>query len=292
VEVNRKSLELALARYQTGVDDQISVVQAQTTLESVEAQAINAGLLRAQFEHAIATLIGRPASGFPIPVKPMTAAAPPIPIGVPSQLLERRPDIAAAERNMAAANAQIGIAYAAYYPTLTLFAAGGVESGTLAKLFTWPSRMWSIGGSLSQTIFDAGLRRATVNQFIATYNAALAGYRQTVLTAFQQVEDSLAGVRILSSEVVKQKQAVQSAETQLTLELGRYETGIDPYLNVVIAQTTLLTNQQTLVAAQVSGMTSAVQLILALGGGWDRSQLPTPQQVAEKPAKADTAIQH
>jgi NodT family efflux transporter outer membrane factor (OMF) lipoprotein len=248
--------------------------------------------LRAQFEHAIATLIGRPASGFSIPVKPMTAAAPPIPIGVPSQLLERRPDIAAAERNMAMANAQIGIAYAAFYPTLNLSAAGGVESQTLGKLFSWPSRMWSIGGSLSETIFDAGLRRATVNQFIATYNAALAGYRQTVLTAFQQVEDSLAGVRILSQEVVKQKQAVQSAETQLRLELGRYETGIDPYLDVVIAQTTLLTNQQTLVTAQVSEMISAVQLILSLGGGWDRSQLPTPQQVTQKPAKADITIQH
>jgi NodT family efflux transporter outer membrane factor (OMF) lipoprotein len=211
---------------------------------------------------------------------------------VPSQLLERRPDIAAAERNMAVANAEIGIAYAAYYPTLTLSATGGVESSTLDRLFLWSSRVWSIGGTLSETIFDAGLRRATVNQFIATYNAALAAYRQTVLTAFQQVEDSLAGVRILSQEVVKQKQAVQSAETQLKLELGRYETGIDPYLSVVIAQTTLLTNQQTLVSAQISEMTSAVQLILALGGGWDRSQLPTVHQVTEKPPKAETTIHH
>ena len=292
VEADKKSLELAVARYQTGVDDQLSVVQAQTTLENVQAQAINAGLLRAQFEHGIAMLIGRPASGFAIPVRPMTAAAPAFPIGVPSQLLERRPDIAAAERNMAVANAQIGIAYAAFYPTLNLSAAGGVESPTFVKLFSWPSRLWSIGGSLSETIYDAGLRRATVNQFIATYNAALAGYRQTVLTAFQQVEDSLAGVRILSREVVKQKQAVQSAETQLRLELGRYETGIDPYLDVVIAQTTLLSNQQTLVGAQVSEMTSAVQLILALGGGWDRSQLPTAYEVTEKPTKAETTIQH
>jgi NodT family efflux transporter outer membrane factor (OMF) lipoprotein len=292
VEANRKSLELAQARYQTGVDDAISVVQAQTNLENVQAQAIVAGLLRAQFEHAIAMLIGRPASGFSIPVKPMTTVPPPVPIGVPSQLLERRPDIAAAERGMAVANAQIGIAYAAYYPTLTLSATGGVESSTLAKLFTWSSRVWSIGGSLSETIFDAGLRRATVNQFIATYNAALAGYRQTVLTAFQQVEDSLAGVRILSQEVVKQKQAVQSAETQLRLELGRYQTGIDPYLNVVIAQTTLLANQQTLVGSQISEMTSAVQLILALGGSWDRSQLPTTEQVTQKPSKAETTVRH
>jgi NodT family efflux transporter outer membrane factor (OMF) lipoprotein len=222
----------------------------------------------------------------------MTTSAPPIPIGLPSQLLERRPDIAAAERNMAVANAQIGIAYAAYYPTLTFSLIGGVQSSMLEELFTLPSRIWSIGGSLSETIFEAGLRRATVNQFIATYNAALAGYRQTVLTAFQQVEDSLAGVRILSQEVVKQKQAVQSAETQLRLELGRYQTGIDPYLNVVIAQTTLLANQQTLVGSQISEMTSAVQLILALGGSWDRSQLPTTEQVTQKPSKAETTVRH
>jgi NodT family efflux transporter outer membrane factor (OMF) lipoprotein len=292
VEADKTSLELTQARYQTGVGDALAVVQAQTTLESVQAQAISIGLLRAQFEHAIAMLIGRPASSFSIPVKPVTTAPPPIPIGMPSQLLERRPDIAAAERNMAVANAQIGIAYAAYYPTLTLSATGGVESSTLEKLFSWPSRVWSIGGNVSQTIFDAGLRRATVNQFIATYNAAVAAYRQTVLTAFQQVEDSLSGVRILSQEVVKQKQAVHSAQTQLTLQMARYETGIDPYLNVVIVQTTLLTNQQNLVSAQISEMTSAVQLILALGGGWDRSQLPTPPQVSEKPTKSETTIRH
>jgi NodT family efflux transporter outer membrane factor (OMF) lipoprotein len=237
-------------------------------------------------------LIGRPASSFSIPVKPMTATPPPIPIGMPSQLLERRPDIAAAERNMAVANAQIGIAYAAFYPTLTLSATGGVESSTFEKLFSWPSRVWSIGGAVSQTIYDAGLRRATVNQFIATYNSAVAAYRQTVLTAFQQVEDSLSGVRILSQEVVKQKQAVQSAETQLTLQMARYETGIDPYLNVVIAQTTLLGNRQNLVTAQISEMTSAVQLILALGGGWERSQLPTPEQVSQKPTPSETTIRH
>ena len=198
----------------------VSVVQAQTTLENVQAQAINVGLARAQFEHAIAMLIGKPTSGFSIPVKPMIVAPPPIPIGVPSQLLERRPDIAAAERNMAEANAQIGIATAAFYPTLTLSAAGGVESSTLDRLFGWSSRVWSIGGTLSETIFDAGLRRATVNQFIATYNAAVAGYRQTVLTAFQQVEDSLAAVRILSQQVVKQQQAVNSAETRPEARTG------------------------------------------------------------------------
>ncbi len=292
VEADKKVLELTRALYETGIADALSVVQAQTTLENVQAQAINVGLARAQFEHAIATLIGKPASSFSIPVKPMTTAPPPIPIGVPSRLLERRPDIAAAERSMAEANAQIGIAYAAFYPTLTLTAAGGFESSTLANLFLWSSRIWAIGGTLSETLFDAGLRRATVKQFIATYNAAVASYRQTVLTAFQQVEDFLAAVRIQSQQIVKQQQAVNSAEISLQLELGRYETGIDPYLNVVIAQTTLLTNQQILVTSQVSEMVAAVQLIMALGGGWDRSQLPTPKQVTHKPSNADTTIVH
>ena len=291
VEADKRSLELARARYETGVDSMISVVQARSTLESVQAAAINVGVARAQFEHAMAVLIGVPPSEFAIPVKPMTAAPPHIPIGVPSRLLQRRPDIAAAERNMAAVNAQIGIAYAAYYPALTLTATGGVDSATFEKLIAWSSRFWAIGGTLSETLFDAGLRRATIHQFVAAYNAALAGYRQTVLTAFQQVEDSLAGVRILSHQVAELRRAVDSAGTALKLELGRYETGIDPYVDVVIAQTTLLSNQQALVTTQVSEMTAAVQLIMALGGGWDRSQLPTPEQVTQKPSKAETKIQ-
>jgi NodT family efflux transporter outer membrane factor (OMF) lipoprotein len=288
----KKSLELTQASYETGITDKISVVQAQTALESARAAATNLGIARAQFEHAIALLIGKPASEFSIPVRPMTTAPPPIPIGVPSQLLERRPDIAAAERSMAAANAQIGIAYTAYYPSLSLTAGGGFEASALTRLFAWPSRFWSIGGSLSETLFDAGLRRATVDQFIATYNAAVAGYRQTVLAAFQQVEDSLAAVRNLSLEIQQQQQAVGSAQTSLDLEMGRYETGIDPYVDVVIAQTTLLTNQELLINSQVAEMSAAVELIAALGGGWDKSQLPTPAEVTKKPAKAESAIQH
>jgi NodT family efflux transporter outer membrane factor (OMF) lipoprotein len=292
VEADKKSLELTQALYDTGIDDQISVVQAQTALQSTQAAAINLGIARAQFEHAIALLIGKSPSEFSIPVRPMTTAPPPIPIGVPSQLLERRPDIAAAERNMATANAAIGIAYTAYYPSLTLSATGGFESSTLGQLFSWPSRFWSIGGSLSETLFDAGLRRATVDQFIATYNAAVASYRQTVLAAFQQVEDNLASVRIESQQIQQLQQAVASSEAYLQLEMGRYETGIDPYLDVVIAQTTLLTNQQSLVTSQVSQMIAAVQLVAALGGGWDRSQLPTPAQVTQKPTQGETTIQH
>jgi NodT family efflux transporter outer membrane factor (OMF) lipoprotein len=292
VQADKKSLELTQALYETGIADQISVVQAQTALQSTQAAAINLGVARAQFEHAIALLIGKPASEFSVPVRPMTTAPPPIPIGVPSQLLERRPDIAAAERNMAAANAQIGIAYTAYYPSLTLSASGGFESSTLKQLFAWPSRFWSIGGSFSETLFDAGLRRATVEQFIATYNAVLASYRQSVLAAFQQVEDNLASVRILSQQIHQLQQAVDSSETYLKLEMGRYETGIDPYVDVVIAQTTLLANQQSLINSQVAQMTASVQLIAALGGGWDKSQLPTPAQVTQKPTKVESTIQH
>jgi NodT family efflux transporter outer membrane factor (OMF) lipoprotein len=292
VEADKKALESEKARYDTGVDDQISLVEAQTTLESAQSAAINIGIARAQYEHAIAMLVGRPASTFSIPVEPRTSAPPPIPVGLPSQLLERRPDIAAAERNMAAANAQIGVAYAAYYPALTLSASGGVESSALKNLLDWPSRFWSVGPTISETVYVGGLRRATVNQYIATYNANVATYRQSVLTAFQQVEDSLAEVRILSQQILRQREAVDSAQTFLRLELGRYETGIDPYIDVVTAQTTLLSNQQSLAVLEVQEMTASVQLIEALGGGWDRSQLPTPAQVTQKPSKSETAIQH
>jgi NodT family efflux transporter outer membrane factor (OMF) lipoprotein len=292
VEADRKALEVVRAAYDTGVGDQISVVEAQTTLESAQSAAINIGIARAQYEHAIAMLIGKPASAFSIPVRPITTAPPPIPVGLPSQLLERRPDIAAAERNMAAANAQIGVAYAAYYPALTISATGGMESSALKNLLDWPSRFWSVGPALSETVYDGGLRRATVNQYIATYNANLATYRQSVLTAFQQVEDYLATVRILSQQIRRQQEAVDSSETFVRLESGRYETGIDPYIDVVIAQTTLLSNQQSLAALEVQEMTASVQLIQALGGGWDRSQLPTAAQVTQKPSRPETTIQH
>jgi NodT family efflux transporter outer membrane factor (OMF) lipoprotein len=290
VEADKKALEVVRAAYDTGVGDQISVVEAQTTLESAQSAAINLGIARAQYEHAMAMLIGKQASTFNLPVVPRTSAPPAIPLGLPSQLLERRPDIAAAERNMAAANAQIGVAVAAFYPALTLSATGGVESSAIKNLLEWPSRFWSVGPSISETVYDGGLRRATVNQYKATYNADLAAYRQTVLTAFQQVEDSLAAVRILSQQIRRQQQAVDSSQTFLRLELGRYETGIDPYIDVTIAQTTLLANQQSLATLKIQQMTASVQLIEALGGGWDRSQLPTPSQVTQKPSKAETAI--
>jgi NodT family efflux transporter outer membrane factor (OMF) lipoprotein len=286
IEADKKSVELTRARFETGIDNEISLVQAQQALESAESAGANLGVARAQFEHAIATLIGKPASDFSLPVKPLDHAPPAIPIGVPSQLLERRPDIAASERGMAAANAQIGVAVAAYYPNLTLSASGGFESSSLTNLLSYSSRFWSVGPSVSETIFDAGLRRATVLQFEATYNANVAGYRQTVLTAFQQVEDFLAAVRILSQQIELQQEVVKSAERFLELANARYYTGVDTYLNVLVAQTTLLSNQQDLASLRTQAMTASVQLIQALGGGWDSSQLPSPAQVSGRITKS------
>jgi NodT family efflux transporter outer membrane factor (OMF) lipoprotein len=291
VAADKSALQLTQAQYETGIGDKISVVQAQAALQSAESNATNLGVLRAQFEHAIAVLVGKQASDFSIPVRPLTTAPPPIPIGVPSQLLERRPDIAAAERTMASANAQVGIAEAAYYPDLTLSATGGYESSAFKHLVDWPSRFWSIGPTVSETFYDGGLRRATVHQFVAVYNADLANYRQTVLTAFQQVEDSLAQVRILSQQIQQQRQAVSSNQAALDLEMARYQTGVDPYIDVVTLQTTLLNGQQLLANLQVEQMTGAVQLVGSLGGGWDASQLPTPSQVEKSPTAAESKMQ-
>jgi len=291
VEADKKSVELSRARYETGVDDEISLVQAENALQTAESEGTNLGIARSQFEHAIAVLIGTSPSSFSIPVKPLDAAPPVIPVGVPSQLLERRPDIAASERAMAAANAQIGIAVAAYYPNVTLSGTGGFQSSSIKNLLTLPSGFWSVGPTLSETIFDAGLRRATVQQFTALYNADVAGYRQTVLTAFQQVEDSMAAIRILSKQIQQQVQAEQSGERYLELAKARYFTGVDTYLNVLVAQNTLLTDQQTLASLRTEAMTASVQLIEALGGGWDRSQLPTPSQVSQKVPKSEIESQ-
>ena len=285
VDADQKAYDIAKSGYDAGVTDQITVVEALNTLQNAQSALTNLGVARAQDEHAIAVLIGVNPSGFSIPVKVLTATPPPIPLGLPSQLLERRPDIAGSERAMAAANAQIGVAVAAFYPNLTLSAEGGLESSTISHLFDWPSRFWSVGPAVSETIFDAGLRRATVNQYIATYNADVASYRQTVLTAFQQVEDSLAATRIISKQILQQQAAVDSAKKFVELETGRYDTGIDPYVDVVTAQTTLLSDQQSLASLHIQQMTASVQLIEALGGGWDTSQLPTPADVSKKMGK-------
>jgi NodT family efflux transporter outer membrane factor (OMF) lipoprotein len=274
IEVDKRSLELTRALYETGIDNQEALVQAEVTLRNAEAGGIGVANNRALYEHAMATLIGQPASTFSVPVKSLTTPVPAIPVGVPSALLQRRPDIAAAERTMREANAIIGVEKAAYYPTLSLTGSGGLQSFSLAKLFSLPALIWTLGASASETIFDAGLRNATVAQFTATYNADVAAYKQTILTAFQQVEDNLASLRILSQQIAKQQEAVQSAQRYLDLATSRYQTGLDPYLNVMTAQNTLLSDRQTVVTLRVTEMTAAVQLIQALGGGWDAGQLP------------------
>jgi NodT family efflux transporter outer membrane factor (OMF) lipoprotein len=291
VVADQKSLDAAQGAYEAGTGDQIAVAEAQATLKAVQASALASRALRAQYEHAIAMLVGKIPTDFSIPVRPMIYKAPPIPTGVPSQLIERRPDIAAAERTLEAANAEIGIGYGAFFPQITISADGGFESTAFKHLFDWPSRIWSIGPSASQIIFDGGLYRAALHQYTAIYNGDLATYRQNVLTAFQQVEDAMSSTRITSQEVLRQQDAVQASQQYLDLEMGRYQTGLDPYVDVVIAQTTLLNNQATLNAAQVQEMLSAVQLVQALGGGWDISQLPSAKQVTAKAPAADYKLQ-
>ncbi len=291
VAEDQKALDYTRSQYDTGVGTEISVVEAQNTLQNAQSALTNLGVARAQYEHAIAMLIGTDPSTFTVPVRPLNAVPPTVPIGVPSQLLERRPDIAASERTMAAANAAIGVAYTAFFPTLTLDAAGGFESSTLKHLFDWPSRFWSVSPGISEIVYEGGLQRATAVQYAAVYNADVASYRQTVLAAFQQVEDALAAVRILMQQIQQQQLAVQSAQQVVDLETARYETGVDPYIDLVTVQATLLANQQTLATLRTQSMTASVQLIEALGGGWDRTQLPTPKDVSKNLTKAEGAIQ-
>jgi NodT family efflux transporter outer membrane factor (OMF) lipoprotein len=284
VAAYQQSLQLTQVLYETGIDDDEAVAQAEVQLQTTQAQATNLGIARAQFEHAIALLVGQPASTFSIAVEttPLPVELPDIPVGVPSQLLERRPDVAASERLMAQANAQIGVATSACYPTLTLSATAGFESNALSTWLTWPNRFWSVGPSLAETLFDAGLRRATVQQYQAAYDQTVATYRQTVLTAFQQVEDNLAALRILAQEIKQQDTAVASAERLLTIATDRYRLGLDPYLDVITAQTALLSSRQTAVNLRMQQLTSGVQLIEALGGGWDVSKQPTSKDIASR----------
>ena len=277
----QQQLELTRVRFQTGIASDEDVAQAETQLETTQAQATDLGIARAQFEHAIALLTGQPASTFSLPIAPLDTRPPTVPVGLPSQLLERRPDIAAAERRVAEANAEIGVTKAAFYPSLTLGGTAGFESTSIASWFTWPARFFSLGPTLTQTLFDKGRRRAATEVALAQYDGTVAGYRQTVLTAFQEVEDNLAALRILSRELDEQNAAVGSAQRVLTLSTDRYKSGIDSYLNVITAQTTLLTNQRTAVNLQMQQMTASVELIKALGGGWNALQLPTQRQLAK-----------
>ena len=271
----QESLKLTQAQYDAGMASGQDVAQAETQLNTTRAQATDLGIQRAQFEHAIATLLGKPASLFSISTDPLAATPIAIPFGVPSQLLERRPDVAAAERRVAEANAQIGVARAAYYPTITLSGAAGYQSASLGNLVSAQGLVWSVGATLAQTLFDGGKRKAVTEQARAIYQGTVANYRQTVLSAFQEIEDNLSTLRILSQELQQQNAAVESSHRYLALADARYQSGLDIYLNVITAQTALLSNQRTAMNLRMQQMTASVQLIKALGGGWDVSQSTT-----------------
>jgi NodT family efflux transporter outer membrane factor (OMF) lipoprotein len=273
IEAYRKSVHLTQVLGDTGINDAQSIAQAQLNLKTAEAAATNLGIARAQYEHAIALLTGQPASSFSMPSRPLATAPPTIPVGIPSELLQRRPDIAAAERTMAQANALIGVETAAFYPTISLSLTGGFQSSTLQNWFAWPSRFFSLGPTATETLFDGGLRSATIAQYQAQYESSVASYRQTVLTAFQQTEDYLAAQRILTQQIEQQKGVIAAAQRYYDLAMIRFKTGIDTYLNVYVAQTALFADQQSMTTLRVQQMTSSVQLIEALGGGWDSATL-------------------
>ena len=286
VKQYKEALQLTEDRYHGGVGSEVEVEQAKTILETTRAQAVDVGVARAQYEHAVAVLVGKPPAEFSLPPLPITAPPPSIPVGVPSQLLERRPDIAAAERRVAAANAQIGLAKLAYYPVINLFASGGFDSGAISTLFQGPSAIWAVGGSAAQTIFDGGRRHAASEEARAGYDSAVANYRETTLTAFEQVEDNLSALGVLENEAAVQANAVEAAQRSLNLSTTRYEGGVTTYLEVITAQNAALADQVTAVNILGRRMTSAVLLIEALGGGWDRSDLPQRPECCGKLASA------
>jgi NodT family efflux transporter outer membrane factor (OMF) lipoprotein len=269
-----QALELIENRYQGGIDSDLQVQQARTQLETTRAQAIDVGVARAQYEHAVAILVGKPPATFSLPPLPLTMPPPSIPTGLPSELLERRPDVAAAERLMASANAQIGVAKAAYYPAFNLAALGGFDSGYPTTLITGPSVIWSAGVSGALTVFDVGRRRAASDQAIAFYDQAVANYRQTVLTGFQQVEDNVAALRILEHEAKVEDTAVTAAQNYLALAWTRYKGGVTSYLEVTTAQSAALADELSAVNILGRRMVAAVTLVQALGGGWNSSELP------------------
>jgi NodT family efflux transporter outer membrane factor (OMF) lipoprotein len=270
----QKAFQLTRNRFEGGVAAKAEVAQAQTQLNATEAQDMDIAVARANYQHAIAVLTGKVPEGFKLPIMPLKQNPPAIPIGVPSQLLERRPDIAAAERRMSAANEQIGIARSAFFPQLLISASGGLEGSSLINWFTWPSRFWAVGPQMLETVFDAGRRRAQVEIAQSAYEADIATYRQTTLTAFQEVENNLSTLRILEQELAKQREATASAENSLELSLNRYKGGLVTYLEVITAQTIALTNERTEVDLLRRRMDASVLLVKALGGGWDVSKLP------------------
>ncbi len=284
VEAFQKALDLTQNRYNGGVASGVDVAQAQTQLETTRAQAIDIQMQRSQDEHAIAVLIGKPASSFTIPFSAWNTAPPAIPPGLPSDLLERRPDIASAERRLSAANAQMGVARAAYFPAISLSATGGFESGSITTWLSGPSGLASAGISAMVTAFDVGRRRAINEQARAAYEQSVANYRQTILTAFREVEDSLAGLRILEDEANTQQAAVGAAEHFLELSNNRYKGGVSTYLEVITAQSIALSDERAAVAILRRRMAASVSLIKALGGGWDSANLPSVKISQPQPA--------
>jgi len=278
VDAYQKALELTQNRYSGGIASQVDVAQAQTQLETTRAQAVDLGVQRAAYQHAIAVLVGQPAPTFTLPFNKLANTPPVVPPGVPSDLLERRPDIAATERRMASANAQLGVARAAYFPNITLGASGGFESTSITTWFNGPSGFITGSASALVTVFDVGRRRAINDQANAAYAQTVANYQQTVLTSFQEVEDSLAALRILENEAQVQSAAVSAAEHSLTLSTNRYKGGVANYLEVITAQSAALSDERTAVDIAGRRMAASVSLIKALGGGWNRSALPTVQQ--------------
>jgi NodT family efflux transporter outer membrane factor (OMF) lipoprotein len=274
VQGYQRSFELTQNRYNSGVVARVDVVQAEVQLKSAQAQLMDVGVNRAQLEHAIAMLVGEPPANFTLAHADLTLKVPQLPVALPTELLERRPDIAAAERAMAAANAEIGVAKSAYFPTLTLSAADGFRAQTLSNLFSAPSRFWSLGAAATELLFDAGARRAATNQAIAAYDVQVASYRQTVLGAFQDIEDNLAALRILEQEAALQADVVQSARQAVELTTNQYKAGVVSYLNVITAQTTAYNNESAAVNVLGRRLTAAVGLIRALGGGWSTDELP------------------
>jgi NodT family efflux transporter outer membrane factor (OMF) lipoprotein len=283
----QQALQLNEDRYGGGLASEVEVEQARTILETTRAQLVDVGVARAQYEHATAVLIGKAPADFTLPPLPLTAPPPPIPVGVPSELLERRPDIAAAERRVASANAEVGLARTAYYPLVNILGTGGFESGSITTLLQGPSALWSVGASVAQTLFDGGRRRALNDQAKAAYDSTVASYRETVLTGFQQVEDNLAALRILEQEASVQASAVQAAQRSLDLSNTRYDGGVTSYLEVITAQNAALTDEVTAVNILGRRMASAVLLIQAIGGDWDRRSLPDRPECCGKLARGE-----
>ena len=281
-----QAFQLNEDRYEGGLASEVEVEQARTILETTRAQMVDVGVARAQYEHAVAVLVGKAPADFTLPPLPLATPPPPIPVGVPSTLLERRPDIAAAERRVASANAQVGLAKTAYYPLVNILGSGGFESGSITTLLQGPSGFWAVGSSAVVTLFDVGRRRAVNDQAKAGYDTSVSSYRETVLTAFQQVEDNLAALRILEQEAGVQSTAVEAAQRSLSLSNTRYEGGVTSYLEVITAQNAALADEVTAVNILGRRMENAVLLIEALGGGWDSASLPQSPQCCEKLARS------